>query len=148
MVDGTIVSRFIRLTLESFALRSAVQLQSESAPWLSSGFSTVSQRLERSFPPPPRFSDTLHAPKTIVRPFPRSDRIHRASNRYPPIDGLRGAHRIGTCRVAVPYTGALVFLFADIDGVTLRFSVRERWNRRDRERMAYVYTHSWKLSHE
>lgn len=145
MVDGPIVSRFIRLPLESFALRSAVQLQSESAPWLSSGFSTVSQRVERSFP---RFSDTLHASKTIVRPFPRSDRIHRASNRYPPTDRLRGEHRIGTCRVAAPYTRTLVFLFADIDGITLRFSVRERWNRRDRERMAYVYTHSWKLSHE
>lgn len=76
MVDGAIVSRFIRLPLKSFALRSAVQLQSESASRLSSGFSAISRGVERFFP---WFSDTLHASKTIVRPFPRSDRIESIS---------------------------------------------------------------------
>lgn len=137
MVNGTIVSRFIRLPLGSFVPRFNYNRRARpGSPQVFRPFRGGGRG--RSLP---WFSDTLHAPKTIVRPFPRSDRIHRVESipTYSWVERRARNRYVSRC-------GAIhgrVFLFADIDGVTLRFSVHEGGrNRRDRERMAYVYTHS------
>lgn len=101
MVDGTVVSRFIRLPLESFALRSAVQLQSESA--LSSGFSGPFHGGGRGILP----LVFRHASRSkddrptipAVRPHPpRRIDTHLQL----------GWEDVGTCRVAAQYTDARI----------------------------------------
>lgn len=95
------MSRFIRLPLQSFALRSAVQLQSESAPWLSSGFSAISRRGSRdpSLGFPTRFTLRRRSSDHF-----RGLTASTASNRYSPTAGLR----VGTCRVATQYMDARI----------------------------------------